>query len=257
MIRLISQIGFAAEWLVHMKGRMVSCEWLDNCIRLTNHAETIKQWKPVEEYREMLLQQPDRIRTGSYGASESKRTTLSRRTRRISVSPVLGRFLHTLVGWYHPNRVIELGTGYGMGTLYLGLNNRNTEVITVEGDPFAVHMANAAFRQFHPENIRLIEGEFGDMLPELLKERSIRLMVFIDGNHTRQATLEYFDRLVKDAPCEFLLVLDDIRWSAGMYKAWKTICTHPSTGFVADLYRMGLAFSHHRKPNLICRRWIN
>lgn len=257
MIRMIQQTWLAADWFVGNKRRVVACKWLDDCIRLANAAETLKQCKPIEEYRNTLLQKPVRIRTGSLGALECRQTTLARRTRQISIPPTEGRLLHTLVGWYNPQRVIELGTGYGMGTLYLGLHNKGTEVITVEGDPFTLKIANDTFRMFNPANIRLIRGEFDNVLPELLKEPCSRLMVFIDGNHTRQATLNYFNNILKMVACEFLLVLDDIRWSAGMYKAWKAICSHGSTGFTVDLYRMGLAFSLHRKPNLHCRRWIN
>ena len=67
-------------------------------------------------------------------------------------------------------------------------------------------------------------------------------MIFIDGNHKKDATLNYFQQCLQQMSSNSVLVFDDIHWSDGMEKAWIEIKQHPRVKVTIDLFQMGLVF---------------
>jgi len=66
--------------------------------------------------------------------------------------------------------------------------------------------------------------------------------MYFDGNHRKEATLEYFNSFLKKASDNSVFVFDDIRWSPGMYEAWQEIIKEPRATVTIDLFSMGLVF---------------
>jgi predicted O-methyltransferase YrrM len=138
--------------------------------------------------------------------------------------------------------MIELGTSLGISSMYQAAGNPDGRLITLEGCP---ETANAARRNFKGEaftNIEVITGNFDSSLPALLKELKQVDYVYIDGNHTLDATLNYFRLLKKHVNSTSVLVFDDIYWSEGMQKAWREIVADPDTTVTIDFYQFGLVF---------------
>ncbi len=67
-------------------------------------------------------------------------------------------------------------------------------------------------------------------------------LVFIDGNHTKEATLRYFEVFLKKNNKEFAILFDDIYWSKGMTEAWETIKKNKKVNLSIDFYSFGLVF---------------
>ncbi|MBK9358768.1 MAG: class I SAM-dependent methyltransferase [Bacteroidales bacterium] len=80
------------------------------------------------------------------------------------------------------------------------------------------------------------------MLPGLLRQTAIIDYAFIDGNHTKEATLRYFGQLVKHAGNNSVYIFHDIHWSAEMEQAWNEIKNHEKVIITIDLFHMGLVF---------------
>jgi predicted O-methyltransferase YrrM len=145
--------------------------------------------------------------------------------------------------------VIELGTALGISTTYLATGNANTPVITVEANSQLCDLASDHFSHSKLTNITLLNNHFDDVLPELAAQTRGNLLVFIDGNHTYDATMRYyhfFSKLNNTA----ILVFDDIHWSAGIHKAWKEIQKSPDSGVTIDLFQMGIVFQGNKKRNI-------
>ena len=79
-------------------------------------------------------------------------------------------------------------------------------------------------------------------MPALLQRLPEPDLVFIDGNHREEPTIEYFDLVLKDASPGLILIFDDIHWSKGMEKAWSQICDDPRVTLTVDLFFLGLVF---------------
>ena len=165
--------------------------------------------------------------------------------RVASVTPRWGTFLFGLVRQFRPSAVIELGTAYGISSAYLAaaliLNGEGGRLMTLEGDR---ELATQARKNLEAvglaERVEVVQGFFQKTLRPLLDRVGTVDMVFIDGHHDEQATLTYTTQCLTHMPRGGVLVYDDIRWSAGMIRAWKRICERIERSGGFDFYRMGV-----------------
>jgi len=200
----------------------------------------------IEQYRQRLLQSEVEVLVEPMGAasavSKSDIRTVKSIARHSLSTPKFGRFLYNLIQFQQPKHIVELGTSLGTSTLYLALANSQTTVYTLEGSTSIAKMANQAFQDFHCQNIELQEGNIDHVLPKLLKEIPQVDIAYVDANHRLEPTLRYFSQLLAKTNEESILVFDDIHWSFGMRKAWKTMIQHPKVTLSVDLFDAGLIF---------------
>ncbi len=154
----------------------------------------------------------------------------------------LAELIYRLVLHLKPVKIVELGTSLGITTSYLAIADAKNQVYTIEGDPSIRKIALENFKELNLRNIKSIEGNFDDILPELLNELEEVHFAFIDGNHRKKATLRYFNALLPKMPNGGFLVFDDIYWSKEMTEAWNEIINSEKVTVTIDLFYMGIAF---------------
>lgn len=131
----------------------------------------------------------------------------------LGTPPFLGRWLYRISRYYAPKRILELGTHIGIGTLYLAYGAPQAEIHTIEAHPPLAQKARENFLA-HRKDIFIHQGTFETLLPTLEGNWDL---VFIDGNHQGNALKNYIQLL---KPNTHIFVLDDIRYSTDMRKAW-------------------------------------
>jgi predicted O-methyltransferase YrrM len=67
-------------------------------------------------------------------------------------------------------------------------------------------------------------------------------ILFIDGNHQKEATLFSFEKLLPTVHNDSVMIFDDIHWSKGMEEAWEEIKAHPKVKVSIDTFQWGLVF---------------
>lgn len=219
----------------------------------TNHVMKDFQYCPefefIENKRNLLLQNRVPLSAHNFGAgSKTRQRTTSEAIRVASVKPRYGRLLYRLAAWYKPSRIIELGTAAGISTLYLAFGNRDAEVITVEGNPQLANFATRNFKESGLNNVTVMNSTFDEALPYLISKIVPDSLVFIDGNHTAEATLRYFSVFNGLTGKKPILVFDDINWSGDMRSAWQMIQKRLITGTIIDLFFMGIYFNNSQSP---------
>ena len=170
-------------------------------------------------------------------------------TRRVSdiarsalKAPKHAAMLFRLARYFQPTHVLELGTSFGISTLYLARGAADGSVVTIEGCPQTQGISLQHFERLKQRNIMPVLGSFRSKLPDVLQGMERLDMVFIDGHHAKEPTLDYFEQCLSKAHNDTVLVLDDIHWSAGMEEAWAAIKENPRVSVTIDLYDMGLVF---------------
>jgi len=146
------------------------------------------------------------------------------------------------VKYYQPQSVIELGTSLGITTCYLLLANPGSEVLTFEGAPEVGNIAKQNFESLHLENIRLIDGNFDYTLYPAIYHLPSVDFAFVDGNHRREPTLNYFNCLLPKMNDHSIFIFDDIHWSPEMEQAWEQIKMNPAVRCTIDLFFIGIVF---------------
>lgn len=67
-------------------------------------------------------------------------------------------------------------------------------------------------------------------------------LIYIDGNHKKEATLQYFEQLLPMVHNDTVLIFDDIHWSPEMEEAWEEIKDHSAVKVTIDTFQWGLVF---------------
>jgi len=224
---------------------------------LSKHVSNL-ELELVEKYRLELHKNTHVMELIDLGAGTKfgqQRKTMGSMAKVASVSKHYGKLLYSLAGYYKPDCIIELGTAFGISTMYLALGNPQARVITVEGNPQLAEMAYKNFTVHNLNNITLINSTFENAIAQLKREISSRTLVFIDGNHTLQATLQYFELFGKVPDSNNIMVFDDINWSPDMLLAWNTITESVRNGIIVDLFQMGIIFQGRGMNRQKFRLW--
>jgi predicted O-methyltransferase YrrM len=204
------------------------------------------EYPAIEALREELLDSDQTIRVNDLGAGSRRLDqpvrSVADMARTALKPPHYARMLFRLARYFDPGTVLELGTSFGISTLYLARGAENGHVITIEGCPQTHHIARHHFEELRQRNITPLLGSFRARLPEVLRNVDALDMVFLDGHHLKEPTLEYFEQCLTKAHNDSVFILDDIHWSKGMVEAWETIKQHPRVTVTIDLYTMGLVF---------------
>jgi len=145
-----------------------------------------------------------------------------------------------IVRFLNPKIIYELGTSAGFTTRALALSAPTVNIQTIEGNPEMANLAKTHLKYF--QNITLHTGLFDDVLPTLPLEPNVPFFAFIDGNHSYDATLRYFNFFREHACPGSFIIIHDIRWSEGMLQAWNKIIKQPFQGVSLESFRMGMIF---------------
>jgi predicted O-methyltransferase YrrM len=219
----------------------------DLVVNVLNDRRKFDAYEKVETLRHELLKDRSLLEVEDFGAGSVKSGCRKHRSVRslagnAAKPPKLAQLIYRLVQHYSPDTIIELGTSLGLTTSYMALAAPATRIITVEGAPGVADVARRNFRQLGLGHIEQITGNFDGKLPQLLAQGLKPDMVFIDGNHRKQPTLDYFNMLLPALQQESFLIFDDIHWSAEMEEAWQAIKSHPAVMLTVDLFFLGLVF---------------
>jgi len=219
----------------------------------------------IEHIRQELKRSRRIIPVSDYGAgSRVHRAGASRSVGSIArfaaAGPAAGRRLFHLVRHYRPRQVLELGTSLGIGTLYLSAAASTTRVTTVEGCAAIAALAREHLVHFGRSNIDSRVGPFEECLPDVLEGMETLDLLYLDGDHRRDASLRYVQQCMAKAGPDSVFVIADIYWSKEMTAAWKILRNHPRVRLSIDLFDMGLLFFRKSTPHpehytLIRSKW--
>jgi predicted O-methyltransferase YrrM len=200
----------------------------------------------IESIRKRLISSRNIISVQDFGTGsekgENKLIKVSEIARRSSVP---GKYCYLLAEFsreFGKLSVIEFGTSFGISTMYMAAANPGTIIYTMEGSPAKAEIARNNFREAGLMNIKPFTGSFGQLLPEIEKKGIKPGLVFIDGNHRKEPTLEYYKRMVSISDKNTVIILDDIYHSREMAEAWNEIKKDSKISLTIDIYRMGIVF---------------
>lgn len=203
--------------------------------------------KTVENFRKSLLNNNNIVSVNDMGSGSLKMGSRSRRisdiarysSTRMKYSAILAKFARLSGG----KDIIEMGTSLGIGTLAMALSAPSSRVITIEGCPETAAVARENFRLMAASNIDIHVGDIGIVLNELESGDGISPgLVFIDGNHSEEPLLQYFDTIARNALDDTVVIVDDIHLSKSMERGWTRIKEDKRVRVTVDILQMGLVF---------------
>ena len=218
---------------------------------------TYEAYTKLENYRAALLNNKQSVSITDFGSGSrvfnSNKRVISSMTKASGTRPKRAKLLYRLVRYFKPQHTLELGTSLGIATQAMALGHNQNKVISVEGCPTLSEISKQALDNAGVSNVHIKTGEFNTIIPELKNTKFD--IIFFDGNHNKDATLNYFNELIETAHNDSIFIFDDIHWSKGMVEAWNIIQNHPKVTVTIDTFFWGFVCfrKEQAKENFIIR----
>jgi len=214
--------------------------------------------KQITQYRTDLLQNHSKISVTDFGKGskvfKSNEREISKIATIAGISKKRSKLLIRIVEYFKPISILEIGTSLGIGTASMSIDNPTSKITTLEGCKNTFQVAKNQFDKFKFKNITANIGDFKETLPSTLKNNDFDLIYF-DGNHQKQATIEYFEQCLNSINNNSVFIFDDIHWSKEMTEAWEYIKNHKKVTVSIDTYFWGIIFfrKEQEKEHFIIR----
>ena len=210
------------------------------------------EYEVLKSYRKSLLENKNTIEVTDFGAGsrvfKSNTREISKIAQTAGITPKNAELLFRIVRYLQPKSILEIGTSLGLATSALSLGNKNSDIITLEGCPNTQKQAQVQLqsRSFGTnsnfQNIEFVNTEFSSYFKTLDLSPIAHHLIYFDGNHSKKATLDYFEALLLTISNDSVWIFDDIHWSADMEDAWKIIKNHPKVTVTIDTFQWGIVF---------------
>lgn len=213
------------------------------------------EYSILKNYRKSLLENKSFIEVTDFGAGskvfKSNRRQISKIAKTAGISPRRAELLFRVTNYFQPKNVLEIGTSLGLATSALALGNPKAKIITLEGCPETANQCQLQFQKFNFNNVDSVITEFENYLQEIklkLKTETENFdLIYFDGNHSKKATLAYFDLLLTTITNDSVWIFDDIHWSPEMEEAWEAIKNHPKVTVTIDTFQWGFVFFRYEQ----------
>ena len=204
------------------------------------------EYSILKKYRNSLLKNKNTIEVTDFGAGskvfKSNERQISKIAKTAGISSKRAELLFRIVNYFQPTTILKIGTSLGLATSALSLGNSKAYIQSLEECPNTLSIGEYTFNSFFPDfNIEFINVEFSGFLKEC-SSKSEWSLIYFDGNHSKAATLNYFELLLPTITNETVWIFDDIHWSKDMEEAWRTIQQHPKVTVTIDTFQWGIVF---------------
>lgn len=210
------------------------------------------EYKVLKNYRNSLLENKNTIEVTDFGAGSKVFKSNTRQIAKIAKTAGITRkraeLLFRITNYFQPSTILEIGTSLGLATSALALGNPKAKITTLEGCPETAKIAQDQFGIFGLTYVNSVVIEFTTYLKTQDPTPKTQDLIYFDGNHSKSATLEYFELLLPTITNETTWIFDDIHWSPEMEEAWEIIKTHPKVSVTIDTFQWGLVFFRKEQP---------
>ncbi|MEO5967051.1 MAG: class I SAM-dependent methyltransferase [Ferruginibacter sp.] len=216
-------------------------DFVNNVLNKPENNEAILK---IEKLRNDLLSSNEIIVVEDFGAGSRKIKDTKRLVKNIAKTSLKSKkyanLLFRISKYYKVDNIVELGTSLGITTAYLAASESN--VFTIEGSNEVAKVASSVFNNIDRKNINLFVGKFEDQLPLVLAKINNIGLGYVDGDHRKIPTLNYFNLLKSKSTENSIIIFDDIYWSKEMEEAWETIKADSDVTLTIDLFFIGIVF---------------
>jgi predicted O-methyltransferase YrrM len=220
--------------------------------KVLNDKKHYPEYDIVEDLVKQLKENTTFYQKSSPGAESQKKHSFRKVKEELKYSAVdriFGRLLFRICNYYQPRTSLELGTSLGISAFYQSLGIKPAEENTfysIEGCEQtylkAVENKLQISKKVNLSHLQLLNGNFQEMIPSLLGKVDKLDLVYLDGDHRREAVHQNYSLIKSKLHSDSILIIDDIRWSEGMRKAWRELQELDEVSVSIDLFRMGILF---------------
>jgi predicted O-methyltransferase YrrM len=247
---VLQQIKSYIKFLLHSKNEhgVHSPFVFDLVTKCFYDATKYPEYETLKSYRKSLLENKNTIEVTDFGAGsrvfKSNTREISKIAQTAGITPKNAELLFRIVRYFQPKSILEIGTSLGLATSALSLGTEKAKIITLEGCPNTQKQAQIQLQgqKSNFQNIEFINTEFSSYFKAIHPSPITHHLIYFDGNHSKKATIDYFEALLPTISNDSVWIFDDIHWSADMEEAWEIIKNHPKVSVTIDTFQWGIVF---------------
>jgi predicted O-methyltransferase YrrM len=258
---MLQQIKSYLNFLYHSKNEHgVHSPFVFNLVtKCLYDKQSYTEYFVLKNYRNALLQNKNTIEVTDFGAGsrifKSNTRQIAKIAKTAGITPKRAELLFRIVRYFQPTTILEIGTSLGLATSTLALGNTKAKITTLEGCENTLNQCQSQLQKFNINNVNCVNTEFSSFLKNLQPTTYNLQLIYFDGNHSKTATLNYFELLLPTVTNETVWIFDDIHWSADMEEAWEIIKKHPKVTVTIDTFQWGMVFfrTEQKKEHFVIR----
>lgn len=213
--------------------------------------EDMASFERCEQFRNQLLQDESLVSYEIFQKDDFKK--VADICQKAASPKTWCHFIYKIIRNAEIKSVLEIGTNLGVSGTYIleGIKvHPNPYFVTMEGVPQLCEIATKQFEQIIPtDKFSVFQGLYQDTFPEVTGMDISFDLLFIDGNHQKDPTIEYFNVLKEKIGDRAIFIFDDINWSKGMKEAWQIVSNDPQVNYSIDLYKQGIVIIDKKDSN--------
>ena len=169
-----------------------------------------------------------------------KTRTIAQITKREAIKPKHGKLLFRLANYFKAEKILQIGGGTGLSTLYLTSYSHKIRCTVLDDRPELANIAKKVFGWESRNNIDIRLGSYKETLPIALDDIGKPDLIFFNTQFEQQDNLWMFNECVKHVNDKSVFVFKGIKDNRNMRDMWREIKTHPDVRITLDLYSMGI-----------------
>lgn len=188
----------------------------------------------------------ERCRYYSYNAIESflKKSLYpdldgAKLSRQKKIERKKATLLFRLVNRFHPKTILEIGTSWGISSLYLNASHSDVSQVCIEQDDVIADVAGRILKQ---TDIQIISGNFGSLPVKVFEKLKPIEFVLIHASRNDVLVEKVFGQVAPFLYSEAVVVIDGIRKNDARQQEWKRLSNFTGVTVSMDLYDIGLLF---------------
>lgn len=209
-------------------------------------------YRTVEKLRKNLLQNNSCIEVSEYRTGAGSTAYNSHKIKDIAqkelIKPHLSQFIYRIIKYFGYKNIIDLGTFWGLTTVYEALAANNGKVISFERYPESIQIAKENFDKLKIKNIEIFNVNSWERFLEKIQKTELIDFAFFDANHRYKLTIEYFKTCLEKANDDSCFMFSNIYDSDEMKQAWNEIKAHESVTISIDFFWVGIVFFRKKQP---------
>jgi predicted O-methyltransferase YrrM len=235
--------SFLNHWLDAVDEHSIHSPFFFDFYNKVIRGKTSPLFLEVEKTRARLLKNHSLVKILDLGAPSPHFNDVKREIAHVAATSLNEEkyclLFYRIARYAKAKNIVELGTSMGITSLYLA-GIAQTKVVTFEGNRAMIDIALTNFEYFNKRNVKLIEGNIDQTLPDFLQNPAKIDFALIDANHRYEPTIRYFNWLARRMADEGVMVIDDIHYTPEMGRAWDELKKHDLVYGSIDLFRCGI-----------------
>lgn len=183
---------------------------------------------------------------GSSDVGKSQDLTIAEIVSKEAIDKKHGELLFRLTNFLKPTRIIQVGAGAGLSTLYLSSYAKGLEVIILEENPVTARFAQTLLEKESKNKIKVNTGTYKELFPNALKEIGKADMIFFNTSANDTFDYDLFKQYIEQFQDGTVCIFNKIHAGRQRKELWKEITSCPEVTVTIDLYSMGLVFFNRK-----------